>query len=226
MTHWVLKTIAVMVKWLTRIYNFQWLPDATELQNAGKLLGMSSMELAHLTQPSGLGASRPSHDVRYSLTATSPRYFPSVSNFLWWLKFCSSYFHWLETHSLTLHIGKAHSGFKTQLKYHFARRVLSSPYRLNEPPSPWVSVILYLGECFHIHIKCSELSYVMVLSCDYFLTHIGSLPVSKPRLWVSWRKESYNFGPYQRTWPIGNECSMTEFTTNIQSKRWWAQRKR
>lgn len=64
------------------------------------------------------------------------------------------------------------------------------------------------------------------LSCDYFLTDVCCSPVSKSRLWVSWRKESFNFGLYQRTWSTGNECSMTEFTINIQSRRWWAQLQR
>lgn len=129
------------------------------------------------------------------------------------------------SHSLTLHTGKARSCFKVQLKYHFARKVLSSPYRLNEPLFPWVSMILYLSERFHQDtLKTVYLNYLIALYLVIIFSQIFIACLS-PNLDCEFLhgKKSSNFVPYQRTWPTGKECLMTEFATNMQSRRWWAQ---
>lgn len=93
-THWALKTVAVMIPSLTRT-------EQTDLSHGSRLV------------------SWPSHAVHYHPAATSPRSSPGMSYFLRYLRFCSSFFLWLESHSLTLCRGKPHPCFKVQFKYHF-----------------------------------------------------------------------------------------------------------
>lgn len=173
LTHWTLKTIAVLIMSLMRMYNFPWLPTAYRMPVISLALHLQSK----LTSPirSALPVPWPSHAVHCNWAATSPSSpwcvsLPLVSEVLLLL------LPWAGIPFLTFFTGKAHSCFKVHLKCHFLRRGQASQDHVGQTGFSSLGFLCsyILSICPHedkLRFRLSKLSQ-SYLSESYYLIYL------------------------------------------------------